>query len=56
MFERMKDILEIKIGIKLQIVLKANFRKFIPALEREEFEEMIIPSKNEIILRDDQIM
>lgn len=55
MFERMKYILEIKAAIKLQIVLKGEFRKFHPATGREEFEEITIPSKNKIILRVDEI-
>jgi uncharacterized protein YjaZ len=49
MFERMKDILEHKTAVKLQIVLRGKFRKFHPATGREEF------SKNEIILREDEI-
>jgi hypothetical protein len=54
MFSRIKYILEQK-SLKLQIVLKAKFKKFIPALAREEFEEMTIASKNRIILREDEI-
>jgi hypothetical protein len=53
MFERMKDILEHKTAIKLQLVLKGKFRKFHPATGREEFEEIIVPSKNKIILREE---
>ena len=55
MFERMKDILEHKTAIKLQIVLKGKFRKFHPATGQEEFEEITVPSKNKIILREDEI-
>jgi hypothetical protein len=55
MFERMKDILEHKTSVKFQIVLRGKFRKFIPALAREEFEELTIVSKNQIILRVDEI-
>jgi hypothetical protein len=51
MFERMKQFL----NIKLQIVIKGKFRKFIPALVKEEFEELTITSKNRIILREDEI-
>ena len=51
MFERMKEFL----NIKLQIVIKGKFRKFIPSLAREEFEELTIASKNRIILREDEI-
>jgi len=49
MLERMKDILEIKTAIKLQIVLKGKFRKFHPSTGREEFEEITVevPSKNQ---------
>jgi hypothetical protein len=46
MLERMKDILEIKTVIKLQLVLKGKFRKFHPATSKEEFEEITIASKN----------
>ncbi len=55
MFERMKDILEHKTAIKLQLVLKGKFRKFHTATGREEFEEITVPSKNKIILREDEI-
>jgi hypothetical protein len=55
MFERMKYILEEK-TYKLQIVLKGNFRKFHPATGQEEFEEISVPSKNQIILREDEIL
>jgi predicted DCC family thiol-disulfide oxidoreductase YuxK len=34
MFERMKDILQHKTAVKLQIVLKGKFRKFHPATGR----------------------
>jgi hypothetical protein len=54
-FERMKYILEHKTATKLQIVLKGKFRKFHPATGREEFEEITIASKNQIILREDEI-
>jgi len=39
----------------LQLVLKGKFRKFHPATGREEFEEITVPSKNKIILREDEI-
>jgi hypothetical protein len=55
MFERMKDILEQKTAVKLQLILKGKFRKFHPATGREEFEEIAIASKNQIILREDEI-
>jgi hypothetical protein len=55
MLERMKDILEIKTATKLQIVLKGKFRKFHPATSKEEFEEITIASKNQIIRREDEI-
>ncbi len=54
MFEKMKDVLEHKTAIKLQLVLKGKFRKFHPATGREEFEEITVPSKNQIILREDE--
>jgi len=54
MFERMKYILEEK-TYKLQIVIKGNFRKFHPATGQEEFEEITVPSKSQIILREDEI-
>jgi hypothetical protein len=47
--------LEYKAAIKLQLVLKDKFRKFHPATGREEFQELPIPSKNKIILREDEI-
>jgi hypothetical protein len=56
MFEKMKDILEHKTAIKLQLVLKGKFRKFHPASGGEEFEEITVPSKNQIILRVDEIL
>ncbi len=55
-FERMKDILEHKTSVKLQIVLKGKFRKFHPATGQEVFEEISVPSKNQIILREDEIL
>jgi hypothetical protein len=55
MFERVKDILEDKTAVKLQIVLKGKFRKFHPSTGREELEEITIASKNKIILREDEI-
>ncbi len=51
----MKDILEYKAAVKLQIVLRRKFKKFYPATGREEFEEITVPSKNQIILREDEI-
>ncbi len=51
----MKGILEHKAAIKLQLVLKGKFRKFHPATGREEFEEITVPSKNKIILREGEI-
>jgi hypothetical protein len=54
MFERMKYILEEK-TYKLQIVLKGNFRKLHPATGQEEFEEITVPSKNQIILNEFEI-
>jgi hypothetical protein len=51
----MKYILEHKTATKLQIVLKGKFRKFHPETGREEFEEITIASKNQIILREDEI-
>jgi hypothetical protein len=54
MFEIMKYILEEK-TYKLQIVIKGNFRKFYPATGQEEFEEITIPSKNQIILNEFEI-
>jgi hypothetical protein len=36
MFETMKEILEYKAAIKLQLVLKGRFRKFHPSTGREE--------------------
>jgi hypothetical protein len=41
----MKSILDHKAEIKLQLILKGKFRKFHPATEREEFEEITVPSK-----------
>jgi hypothetical protein len=55
MFEKMKDVLEQKTAVKLQIVLRGNFRKFQPATGGKEFEEITVPSKNQIILREDEI-
>ncbi len=55
MLDRMKDILEIKTAIKLQLVLKGKLRKFQPASGEREFEEITVPSKNKIILREDEI-
>ncbi len=54
-FERMKDILEHKTAIKLQLVIKGKFRKFHTATGGEEFEEITLPAKNKIILREDEI-
>ncbi len=54
MFERMRDILASK-SFKLQIVLKGEFRKFQPATGQEEFQEITVPSKNQVILREDEI-
>ncbi len=54
MFERMKYILEEK-TYKLQIVIKGNFRKFLPATGQEEFEGITVPSKNQIILNEFEI-
>ncbi len=51
----MKDILEIKTAVKMQLVLKGKFSKFHPATGKEEFEEITVPSKNKIILREDEI-
>jgi hypothetical protein len=45
MLERMKDILEIKTAIKLQLVLKGKFNKFHRTTGKEEFEEITVPSK-----------
>ncbi len=50
----MRDILASK-SFKLQIVLKGEFRKFQPATGQEEFQEITVPSKNQVILREDEI-
>jgi hypothetical protein len=55
MFESVKEILEHKQALKLQLVLKGKFRKFHPASGQEKFEEITVPSKNKIILREDEI-
>jgi hypothetical protein len=55
MFERGKEILKHKQAFKLQLVLKGKFRKFHPASGQEEFKEITVPSKNKIILREDEI-
>jgi hypothetical protein len=55
MFEKMKDVLEQKTAVKLQIVLRGKFRKFHPATGQEEFEELPVPSKNKIILNEFEI-
>jgi hypothetical protein len=47
--------LEHKAAIELQLVIKGKFRKFHLAAGRKEFEEIIVPSKNKIILREDEI-
>ncbi len=55
MNEKLEDVLKEKSGLKLQLVLRGRFRKFHPATGQEEFEEMTVPSKNKILLRDDQV-
>ena len=55
MFPMIKDNLEKKTGIKVQLVLKGKFKKFHPATSTEEFDELTVPSKNRIILRKDEI-
>ena len=55
MNENLEDILEEKLGLKLQIVVRGRFRKFHPATGLEEFNELTVPSKNKIILRDDEV-
>src|SRR6185436_15400601 len=54
MFEMIKNIVTCK-SIKLQLVLSGEFLKFNPATGKEEFQEMVVPSKNKIIMREGEI-
>ena len=55
MLQRLKDILLDKKGIKLQVVITGEFKKFNPATGREDFDKLTVASKNNIILREDEI-
>jgi hypothetical protein len=52
MFERMKNVLEHKTVVKFQIKSRGKFRKIRPASGGEEFEEIIVPSRNYTIQRE----
>ena len=55
MFKTIDQILKHK-AIKLQIVLLGDFSKFCPATGKDEYEKITVPSKNGIILREDEIL
>ena len=55
MKDTLENILEEKLGLKVQIVLKGRFRKFHPATGQEEFEELTVPSKNRTVLRYEEV-
>jgi hypothetical protein len=52
---KLENVLKQKKGFKLQVVLTGIFKKFHPATGTEEFDELPVPSKNRIILREDEI-
>jgi hypothetical protein len=53
--EKLNDRLREKSGLKIQIVIRGLFRKFIPATGKEEFEELTIASNNKIALRKEDL-
>ncbi len=55
MYETIKNVLDVKSSVKLQIIFNGKFSKFQPSTGKEEFGDIIIPSSNKEILREDQI-
>src|SRR5207244_3412701 len=53
--EMLNVTLREKSGLKIQIVTRGLFRKFIPATGKEEFEEITIASNNKTVLREEEL-